>query len=525
MGVCTNKGGRNDISDSINDNTAVTLKNYETFFEVTGLADKNAFRFSQESTKLRIEFQEGFQQRNPNANTSAFVLANLALRYFDFVNLTGYTEYLKDPTVGKYLQDLAQKKSFEDDPNVVVVFGDAKVEHSSVKYATSSGWSLYISNSTPCDWQEIAYNPLTAAFTGCLIFGELYKESLSESFQGAYVQDEFIFDFISSGTQTQPVVQPPCPDTLDIDLVIAGCGGVGQSIAYLLNLFELYGRIHFVDPDVNDASNDQRYLLSTPQTIGMPKALFLAEVLKNQQFLEKPYNLHQWGVATTLSPELFRKRDVLVSFDNKRGRLEVQAALPRVIWNSWTATAPGEIRYGFGKHKFDEEYQCLACVYFPKDQAPASQMEFNAKILGLTEDQLEDKISKGTLFTENDLNFVKRHFTIEPNHQEKMKQLIGLPFSEIFHGNCGLLQSRVGEGHETTPAPHTPTSAACVLVIHYILEKLGLGSEELGYSSGEYSGFHYPTKHSRLVTERHPQCICGDEIYQEAYQSKWRGDL
>ncbi|OLS16590.1 MAG: hypothetical protein HeimC3_53360 [Candidatus Heimdallarchaeota archaeon LC_3] len=511
--------GGSTISDNIR-NSSEFLKNFDTFKTITRHEEKEELLHKLKTVNLEIILQDELEtDLKRNNEVIAFIITNLSIRFFQNVNFIGNKNVLKHRHLGDYLIRKLEMSHFESDPTHSIIIGTKLISRNNSYFLTSSGWSIYYSKRKPCNWKEIVYNPLLASFTGAFGFGELYKDVMKDLIFGIDIRDEFIFSFTNSNIF--PENKPEIPSKLDIDLTMVGCGGVGQSIAYLLQFFDLHGQIRFIDHDKIEKSNLQRYLLTCPKVINFPKVILLNNYFENQQFLYRRYNLQQWGVALTLSPELFYQDEIFVSIDNKRSRNEIQAALPKIIWNSWTGTAPGELRYGFGKHKLNTVYQCLACVYFPKEENPGNQMEFNAKILGLTEEELEEKIKKNAIFQQEDLDYTLNHYTLSKDHYQKIRQLIGNSFKDIFHGHCGLLQGKLGEGHDPTPAPHIPTLSASVLMIYFILDKLGINDNELEYTVGEYSGFHYPTKFSLFRVKKNEKCFCNEKIYKNVYCKKW----
>ena len=302
-----------------------------------------------------------------------------------------------------------------------------------------------------------------------------------------------------------------------------GCGGIGQAIALSLEQIELRGKITFVDPDIIDASNLQRYSLAFKENITLSKSVFLANRLaqnKNPMLVTymiiKPYEL-----AKSLEMLHNPMEEVFISVDNKRTRINLQAALPKMIWNVWTDTSEKTMRFGLGKHNFEDEFECLACSYYPDGDIP-DQMELNSKILGLSEDELEEKLNKNETIKEEDLNYVFENFTIPEIHIQKVKSLVGKPFKEILHGECGIFNVKLAEKHEPTPAPHVPTLAGVYAVIQYVLSKINIDSNTIIKSVAEFDAFSYPNENCLIKKKKHKNCVCNDLIYQDAFKKKWQ---
>jgi len=388
-------------------------------------------------------------------------------------------------------------------------------------YICSSGWSIYLSQKKPCPWKKITKNPLTAIFIAGFVVGEVFK-LLVKDYITVDFKEEFIYDFITHGKDNQPVIYPQLPPYFNLNLTLIGCGAIGQAIVFALNQFELRGRLSFIDPDRIDESNKQRYLLGFNENIGINKARFLSKVLINNKnnLLTTREFCHPYEIAITIQESLFDMKDVIVSVDNKRTRLNVQAALPKYIWNTWTDTAQGTLRYGIGKHDFKNEFECLACSYYPEGSIP-SQIELNAKILGMNQQELIHRMAQNNQITEGDLKYFFENFNLNQMQLVKIKKLIGKPFSDIFHGDCGVFSVKISEKHEITPATHVPVLAGTYAVIQYILDHLEISNGKRIESVAEFDAFSYPSEDCLIKKRRNQNCICNDPIYQKVFKKKW----
>ena len=303
-------------------------------------------------------------------------------RFLTNIRYTSNPEYLKKYFLDSFLQNI-QSKSFESEPILSIIIGNKKEAVQNPLYLSSNGWSIYLSRKKPCPWRIFTRNLLSAIYIASLGVGEVFK-LLVEDYASVEIIDDFIYDFITHGKTNQPVINPLLPSYLDINLTLVGCGAIGQAIAFVLDQFELRGKITLIDPDIIDESNKQRYLLAFNENIGMSKTQFLSKYLMDNKnnLLTALEFIQPYEISITIYESLFNMENVFISVDNKRTRVNLQAALPRRIWNIWTDTAQGILRYGIGKHDFINEYQCLACAYYPEGDIP-NQMELNAAILGI----------------------------------------------------------------------------------------------------------------------------------------------
>ena len=447
------------------------------------------------------------------------VLLNLFDRFLTKIRLVGNQEILTKCFLPSFPQKL-QTKTFEEEADLSIIIGNMKSKVPNPLYIASSGWSIYLSHKNPCNWKNYANNSLSAIYIAALTVGEVFKLIIKD-YVNVEIRDDFIYDFITHGKQQQPVNTPSLQPYLDVNLTLIGCGGVGQAVAFALNQFKLRGIITLIDPDIIDESNRQRYLLAFDETVGKNKTIFLSQFLINKnKLLTILQFLWNYETAITIFDSLFNMEDVIISVDNKRTRINLQAALPKKIWNIWTDTGENILRYGIGKHDFLDEYQCLACAYYPEGDIP-NQMELNASLLGMSQEDINNRIEQNDLITEEDLDYFLKNFNLHPDQINKIKNLIGQPFSNIFHGECGVFTIKPNEKRESTTAPHIPVLAGTYGIIQYILSKIEIPNGKIITSVGEFNAFNYPSESCLIKKKRHPKCVCNDPIYQEAFKNKW----
>lgn len=448
-------------------------------------------------------------------------MLNLLERFLTNIRYVGNPEYLKKYFPDSFLQNI-KSKNFDNKPILSVIIGNKKVNVQNPLYLSSNGWSIYLSRRKPCPWKTFTRNPLSAIYIAALAVGEVFK-ILIKDYVSVEIMDDFIYDFITHGKTEQPVIDPLLPSYLNINLTLIGCGALGQAIAFALDQFELRGKITLIDPDIIDESNKQRYLLAFNENIGSNKAKFLSMYLLNNKnnLLTALEFLHPYEISITLQESLFNMENVFISVDNKRTRVNLQAALPKIIWNIWTDTSERILRYGIGKHDFTNESQCLACAYYPKVDVP-NQMELNASLLGKSQEEINRRMEQNDIITKEDLNYLMNNFTIPPDQLNRIQNLVGRPFSNIFHGECGIYNVKLFEKHEPTPATHVSVMAGVYSVIQFLLNELEIKNGHLIESVAEFNAFAYPNEDCFIKKKRHPNCICNDPIYQEVFKNKWK---
>lgn len=497
-------------------------RNLDNFTTITSEEKNEIFEENIQNLKIEVILQDISSDSEIYENNILIsnVLLNLLNRILTKIRYRGDLEVLKKYFPNSFLESI-QSKEFTDAPNLSIIIGNNAEAVENPLYISSNGWSIFLSRKEPCPWKDFEKNPLSAIYVSAIAVGEVFK-ILVEDFVSVEIRDEFIYDFITHGKGDQPIKNPSLPTFLDLDITMIGCGGVGQAIVFALNQFDLRGRITLIDPDFIDESNKQRYPLAFNENVGMKKVLYLSKYLldHSNNLLTILEYISPYEVAISINESLFKMKEVFISVDNVRTRTNLQAALPRKIWNAWSDTHANTLRYGIGKHNFIDDYQCLACVYYPQGKSP-TQMELNTALLGLNEEELNSRIQQNDPIKEEDLQFIFKNYILRPDQKQRLINLIGQPFNNIFHGECGVFNLKLGEKHERTTATHIPMLVGTFLVIQYILHQLEIEEGELIQSIADFNAFTYPSEECLIKKKRNPNCICGNPIYQEVFKNKW----
>lgn len=479
------------------------------------------FKKKIEELKIAVILQDLNTDLELNENNILIcnVILNLLNRYLTKIRYIGNLDKLKKYFPNSFSQSV-QLKHFSDNPIVSIIIGNKEEKVDNPLYISSNGWSIYLSRKKPCPWKKFTKNPLSAIYIAALAVGEIFK-ILVKDFIPVEIKEEFIYDFITHGRSNQPLSEPLLPPFLDLDLILIGCGGVAQGICFALSQIELRGRISLIDDDCIDGSNKQRYILAFDENIGMSKTQYLSSFLFRNNLLTTLEFILPYEDAISVNESLFKMKDVLISVDNKKTRINLQAALPKMIWNVWTDTQSNTLRYGIGKHDFLNEYECLACAYFPTNSSTPNQIELNASILGMTQEEFLRRKDQNDLIKEEDLSYIFNNHRLRLEQVQKLKSLVGKPFQNILHGPCGVFNIRLGEKYERTPATHIPLLAGTYVVIQYILDQLEITHGKKIESVAEFDAFSYPSENSLIKKHREPNCICNDPIYQKVFKNKW----
>ena len=474
------------------------------------------FRSQLDSFRVDVHLSKDVMSEG-NPLVACYVALNLLPRFLKCVKYDG------PPEVLKLLRPSQIKKlNFgKDDWNasMTLVFGNKIIpQEKNPLYVNSSGWSSYLSTKQPCSWNPIFQNKLTALYAGAMAVGEVFKNLLPEV--NADKISHFEYDLVTHGNAKQPVIEPRMPEMINLgNLAIIGCGAVGQAFCFGLKFSaRLTGKIILFDQDNFDQSNEQRYVDANEENRGLNKSQYLASFLQsnNPALILLPINIkYEDYVSSTENP---LREEVVVSVDNVWTRVNVQSALPKIIWNGWTDVSSGSLRYGVSKHSLDNENECLSCYYYPDGTSP-SEMEMNSIMTGLSKEEIQQLLDSKAICTRKIIEKVSRNTgvpikTLLPN--------LNQPFHKLLHGDCGIFTQRIHGIGVIAPAPHQSMLTGILLASQFILSKLELSKDaKLIESLSDFDALKIPNSSCIMTALKNPKCICSDPVYQKAFNEKW----
>ncbi|MDI1495073.1 MAG: hypothetical protein K8823_379 [Cenarchaeum symbiont of Oopsacas minuta] len=486
-------------------------KNIETLSTINNTLKPKKIIQKINDLKIQIIFPKELIS-NKNAVNCCYMLLNILPRFLKNVSYNG-----PDMIIKKFPKSHHEKISIDQiqNPTLTIVLGTKKYDNGkNILYIGSAGWSIYASTIKPCHWSSSSDNSLSAFYLAGIITGEIFKYLLP-SIPTDKIPSHFEYDLITYGSESQPVLEPQIPSMINLDnFAIVGCGAIGQAFALALQFAtNITGKIILIDPDNVDLSNIQRYVYSFVENINEPKTNILAKLLSKDNPTLNP-------IPITLSYELVNItgtsfKEVVTAVDNIETRLNVQAGLPKTIWNAWTDTSNNTLRYGVGHHIMNGKYQCLACSYYPKSNSP-SESKLHSMMTGIS----EIRINQNANVNEEDIIQIEKHTKIK---QDNLRQHIGKPIDILLHGPCGMYTLPINVPHEPTPAPHTPFLAGVFLATQIILSRIASLPDKfkLLESSAEFSALHIPNQDCILKHKKNENCFCNDNIYRNVYDKKW----
>jgi hypothetical protein len=210
-----------------------------------------------------------------------------------------------------------------------------------------------------------------AMAAAALASGELFRALFADSLpKGRSCPTPFSLDLLTLGKSRD---SPPLPEEIELGTIhLAGCGAIGQAAAATLRRLPVSGTLYAVDYDPLDEGNLQRYLLAGASDVGSSKPGLIERTFADHPLRVEPVAT-KWGADSRTAPG---RETVLAALDTKQGRIDLQAGLPREIFNAWTQPAD----LGVSRHQAFGEAPCLACLGWP-DRARPSESELIAGAL------------------------------------------------------------------------------------------------------------------------------------------------
>jgi hypothetical protein len=263
--------------------------------------------------------------------------------------------------------DLIGRFTFNEPTNggvdITVFIGSPLLNHKLPYIAIDGhGWvsSCSFNSFGECDKTTISNNPIGPAFAACLVNAELFRWANGMNCAG-YTKWYSLYDMAVEDSLI--VNDQELPD-LDLGRVhIVGCGAIGSSFTYLLNLVNFTGALTFVDADEGvDLHNTSSSLLFdlNDLTRGKTKSGICSDHLSAKQFIiNEPFNgdYNNFGYA---HDQQSRSADMILCFANDHNIWStIQHLYPPVVFHATTSRSWG---LNIGRH-IPLKDNCIMCTF------------------------------------------------------------------------------------------------------------------------------------------------------------------
>jgi molybdopterin/thiamine biosynthesis adenylyltransferase len=353
---------------------------------------------------------------------------------------------------------------------------------------TSEGWLARVTSGSTSIAQGCGRpNPIGALAATSLGVAEIFKRVLPVHPDKAELLDGCVFSLWSyrvHHTDPGPVLQTE----LDVDLLVAGGGAIGNGIAHLLSRLPLRGRAAVVDNQTYGEENWGTCLRLTREAATRPKAPFIADLLRPRlKATPVQGRIEEVGART----DWRMPRVVLSGFDNVDARYAVQDLWPDLIIDG--AIGP-KLECQVSAHPWGTPVACLRCIF---EQPPGERAEIvQRRISGLTLETLSDQ---SRALTDSDVA------AAVPEKQNWLRTQLGKPICSILTVAHELAGAGLLPGFRPS-VPFVATMSACLMateLVRYLTTKR-VGVEPRFFFSllwGPGRGDFYPE-------DRRADCVC-----------------
>ena len=402
----------------------------------------------------------------------------------------------------------------------LLVFGDTAVspglkskEHT--WYVGSDNWIARLSMRGPVG-SKLSANPIGAGVAACVgvanVFRAVFVEELGEASFDTDLSSS-IWNLRPATAKTpNPVLKPLLLD----DVHLVGAGAIGHGALWALSRMRCKGDLHIVDPEKVSDSNLQRYVMLVDGDQTKVKAELARNLLApafSATAHESDWSNHVGAIAD------HKVKTVLCAVDSAKARIQVQASLPRTIFNAWTQR--GEA--GVSRHQFLGRSACLACLYLPVGHAVNEDL-LVTRALRLPEDEptVRDVRRRLQSGVPTEQAFLTQVATASGVGLQKLQIFENRPLRELYvDGVCG---GQVVEFHQAAlnvkaevPMGFQSALAGILLVAElargHLLPHTVTQIDLLGT-------FPDAAGTPRLKTTA-PRCLCLDEDFIEVYKAKY----
>ncbi len=233
---------------------------------------------------------------------------------------------------------------------------------------------------------------------------------------------------------------PPLPEHLSVQLLLVGGGAIGNGVVHLLSQLPVTGRIWVVDAQRFGPENLGTCLLIGPTDIGKEKAVFAADILNLNMYIEARGFPESLDVFTRrLGTELPYPHVVVGGVDNIDARHAIQRLWADLIIDG----AIGDFGCQVSRHPWGKDIACLMCLFrYPVGE---SAEHVASRLTGLSADRAQLELAMVT---------VADVYAAPAEKRDWLRERIG-------HQICSVIQEAVAqqlsnEQHQQGFAPSVP---------------------------------------------------------------------
>ncbi len=384
-------------------------------------------------------------------------------------------------------------------------------------YVGSDNWTARLSMSRPVRSRDTS-NPFGAGAAVCLACANLFRSIFAGQLHSGAVDKELEFSVYTLAAPKRVGADPLLRSIHIKDVHLVGAGAVGNGFLWAINRVDCTGTLHVIDPETLEGSNLQRYAMAYATDEGATKSLLAKQWLavgKSSRMAVLPHNL-PW--ASYIEQVSGRNPDTVVSaVDSAQARIQIQASLPRRIFNGWTQA--GEA--GISRHNFLGDASCLACLYMPSGDV-LNRDQLVLKGLRLPDDQLKpvrQRLQQGTPTDRAFLELIATHSKVP---LAALLPYEGRPINDLYvEAICGgavmAFGSAGADSQAEVPMAFQSALAGILLAAELVVKRdPALNITQLDLIRPFPDTPSHPSKKSARSI-----CFCKDEDFNAQYRAKY----
>jgi hypothetical protein len=385
-------------------------------------------------------------------------------------------------------------------------------------YLGSDNWIAGISRNAPVRSGN-SHNPFGAGAAACIGAANVFRAVFAKEVGEEALDDELHFSVLELMPATARSANPPLPDVVLTDVHLAGAGAIGNGALWALSRLPCRGELHIIDPEKVSDSNLQRYVMLVDGDQDKEKAGLSAGWLSGNKQLEVKPHLGDWASHIASVPD-YKVDTVLSAVDSADARIQIQASLPRVIFNGWTQKSEA----GVSRHPdFLGAMACLACLYIPTGTSE-NEDAIVLRALKLPNDRptLEQVRRRLQHSVPTEAAFLQQIATAANVPYEKFAAFENRPLRDLYvEGVCG---GQVMEFHKAA----IKVRAEVPMGFQSVFSGLLLAAELARPSAFAQTITQvdlmstFPERPSRMRLKTNaPPCLCADDDFRSVYGQKY----
>lgn len=389
-----------------------------------------------------------------------------------------------------------------------------------VIYAGSDNWLARVSTKGPVG-SGSSDNPFGAGAAACVAVANIFRSSFKAQLPDAKPDVEVTFSVLLMAPVDPAKPLNPALKRFDIgEVYLAGVGAIGNGFVWAMGRVDCVGTLHLVDGEVLAQSNLQRYAMTVETDVNKAK-VDLAKAWFSESGLQVEPHAKHW--EQFVDERQIRSFDqVAVAVDTARTRINVQASLPRIVFNSWTQT--GEA--GISRHEFRGPGACLACLYIPDSEVPHyDQLITRALHLPETREQLLEIRKRLRLVEPTDRGFLDRVAAAAGVPIEELLPFENKPLESLYlQGICGGAVMTLAKGGNPAQRNEVPMAfqsafAGILLAADLVAERRALRRRLATKTQINLMTALAPFPSNGQAKAKH--CFCTDADFIAAYDAKY----